>query len=62
MGCTVHALTLYMYMYMYMYHNYVYENSVGLSSTTDPKPKGQPSHCLLRQTYVISAKGRSSHS
>ena len=29
---------------------YIHENSVGLSSTTNPKPKGQPSHCLLRKT------------
>ena len=28
----------------------LHENSVGLSSTANPKPKGQPSHCLLRQT------------
>ena len=27
----------------------VYENSEGLSSATNPKPKGLPSHCLLRQ-------------
>ena len=26
------------------------KNSVGLTSTTNPKPKGQPSHCLIRQT------------
>jgi hypothetical protein len=29
----------------------IHENSVGLSSTTNPKPKGKSSHCLLRQTY-----------
>ena len=27
-----------------------YKNSVGLSSATNPKPKGQPSHCLFGQT------------
>ena len=25
----------------------VYENSEGLSSATNPKPEGLPSHCLL---------------
>ena len=37
---------------------YMHESSVGLSSTTNPKPRGKPSHCLLRQTYmyVNSAK------
>ncbi len=30
--------------------NKLHENSLGLSSTTNPEPKGQPSHCLLRQT------------
>ena len=29
---------------------FIHENSVCLSSTTNPKPKGQPSHCLLRRT------------
>ena len=27
----------------------VHENSEGLSSATNPKPKGLPSHCLFRQ-------------
>ena len=29
--------------------NVPHENSEGLSSATNPKPKGLPSHCLLRQ-------------
>ena len=29
---------------------HVHENSVGLSSTTNPNLRGKPSHCLLRQT------------
>ena len=29
----------------------LHENSEGLSSATNPKPKGLPSHCLLRQAY-----------
>ena len=32
----------------YMFRNYLHENS---ASTTNPKPKGQSSHCLLRQAY-----------
>ena len=27
----------------------MHENSVGLTFTTNPKPKGLPFHCLLRQ-------------
>ena len=34
----------------YASYVHVHENSVGLSSTTTPIPKGKPSHCLLRQT------------
>ena len=49
------------YMYMYMEHtvstlrripgkHHIYmKNLLGLSSTINPKPKGQPSHCLFRQ-------------
>jgi hypothetical protein len=53
-------LPMYTHVYLELtyYENYihvedsmnVHENSVRLSSTTNPKPKGQPSHCLLRQT------------
>jgi hypothetical protein len=34
---------------------FVHENSVGLhvSSTANPKPKGQPSHCLLQPEQAI---------
>ena len=46
-----------------IYIVHVYESSVGPSSTTNPKPRGKPSHCLLRQTYmyVNPAKGRATY-
>ena len=37
-----------------MYFLLMHESSVGPSSTTNPKPSGKASHCLLRQTYVSS--------
>ena len=36
----------------------LHESSVGLSSITNPKPRGKPSQSLLKQTYVNPAKGR----
>ena len=42
------------------YNNYskncivaIHENSEGLSSATNPKPKGLPSHCLLIHAYTL---------
>ena len=35
-----------------MIYGIIHENSEGLSSATNHKTKGQPSHCLLRQTYI----------
>ena len=29
-----------------------HESSVGPPPTANPKPRGKPSHCLLRRTYV----------
>ena len=36
------------YILAFILYIYEHENS-GLSSATNPKPKGLPSHCLLRQ-------------
>ena len=41
--------------YTYMY-NHIHENSVGLSSTTNPKPKGQPSISLPAQANLTQQK------
>ena len=43
----------------------IHERLVGPSSTTNSKPRGKPSHCLLRQTYMYivcqSSKKQSHH-
>ena len=36
---------------------YMKAQSIGLSSITNPKPRGKPSQSLLRQTYANPAKG-----
>ena len=51
----MYTCTQYIYMYMCMYVC-VHENSVGLSSTTNPKPKGQPSISLPAQANLTQQK------
>ena len=58
--CVVITTYMYMYLLLYTYILYVYsvycsfhENSGGLSSATNPKPKGLPSHCLVLNLLTI---------
>ena len=48
--------TMYMYLAVNSVENFTHENSVGLSSTTNPKPKGQPSISLPAQANLTQQK------